>query len=63
MREPALDALISPPVPLTEAPGASPRCLVPEGGGLMPLISYDTPQTSPDDPVSPTFLEYPNAQC
>lgn len=43
LRERALDALISPPVPLTEAPERIPALLGPEGGGLMPLISYDTP--------------------
>jgi 2-desacetyl-2-hydroxyethyl bacteriochlorophyllide A dehydrogenase len=43
LREPALDALISPPVALTEAPERIPALLGPEGGGLMPLISYDIP--------------------
>jgi 2-desacetyl-2-hydroxyethyl bacteriochlorophyllide A dehydrogenase len=43
LREDALDALISPPVALTEAASRIPALLGPEGGGLMPLISYDTP--------------------
>ncbi|SDU48967.1 zinc-binding alcohol dehydrogenase [Stappia sp. ES.058] len=43
LREPALDALISPPVALTEAATRIPALLGPEGDGRMPLISYDTP--------------------
>ncbi|WP_208979043.1 zinc-dependent alcohol dehydrogenase [Stappia stellulata] len=42
LRDPALDALISKPVPLTGAAQRVPALLGPEGCGRMPLISYDT---------------------